>query len=144
MLVTLSLKEMSKCKQAATLRWQLARASGVVNQRRDNGRSDADLDLLGVKAAATSGLTIYLLMLRPRFIGVGGFCLRKRSHSKQTARFWYARYVQTSLMLQAMRRKRRLWKIQLNLIWVTAKAGLWIRTIYHHLRGFGLPLGRQI
>jgi hypothetical protein len=50
MLVTLSPKEMSKCNQAATLRWQLARASGVSNQRRDKGRSDADLDLLGVKA----------------------------------------------------------------------------------------------
>ena len=50
MLVKLSPKEMSKCNQAAALRWQLARASGVVNQRRDNGRSDADLDLLGVKA----------------------------------------------------------------------------------------------
>lgn len=50
MLVTLSPKEMSKCNQAATLRWQLARASGVSNQKRDTGRSDADLDLLGVKA----------------------------------------------------------------------------------------------
>jgi hypothetical protein len=50
MLIKLSPKEMSQCNQAATMRWQLARASGVKNQRRDQGRSDADLDLLGVKA----------------------------------------------------------------------------------------------
>ncbi len=50
MLVKLSPKEMSICEQAAALRWQLARASGVVNQRRDQGRTDADLDLLGIKA----------------------------------------------------------------------------------------------
>ena len=50
MLVQLSPKEMSQCKQAAAMRWQLARASGVVNQRKDKSRSDADLDLLGVKA----------------------------------------------------------------------------------------------
>ena len=36
-------------EQAATLRWQLARASGIDNQRRD-ARSDADIDLIGVKA----------------------------------------------------------------------------------------------
>jgi hypothetical protein len=41
---------MLECKQAATLRWQLARASGVVNQRRDGGRGDNDVDLLGIKA----------------------------------------------------------------------------------------------
>ena len=50
MLVKLSPKEMSMCEQAATLRWQLARASGVVNQRRDQGRTDGDIDLLGIKA----------------------------------------------------------------------------------------------
>lgn len=50
MLVKLSPKEMSVCEQAAAFRWQLARASGVGNQRRDQGRSDADLDLLGIKA----------------------------------------------------------------------------------------------
>ena len=50
MKVWLNKKEMLECSQAATLRWQLARASGVVNQRRDGGRTDADLDLLGVKA----------------------------------------------------------------------------------------------
>tara|TARA_R110002050_G_C8763553_1_gene499796 strand:- start:133 stop:645 length:513 start_codon:yes stop_codon:yes gene_type:complete len=50
MKVSLSPKEISICKQAATFRWQLARASGVVNQRRDQGRTDGDLDLLGIKA----------------------------------------------------------------------------------------------
>lgn len=50
MLVKLSEKEISNCKQAATLRWQLARASGVANQRRDKSRNDNDLDLLGIKA----------------------------------------------------------------------------------------------
>ena len=50
MKISLSPKEISICKQAATFRWQLARASGVVNQRRDQGRTDGDLDLLGIKA----------------------------------------------------------------------------------------------
>ena len=50
MKVRLSPKEISICKQAATFRWQLARASGVVNQRRDQGRNDNDLDLIGIKA----------------------------------------------------------------------------------------------
>lgn len=50
MLVKLSEKEISNCKQAATLRWQLARVSGVANQRRDKSRNDNDLDLLGIKA----------------------------------------------------------------------------------------------
>lgn len=48
--VWLTKKEMLDCHQAAALRWQLARASGVVNQRKDKGRSDGDLDLLGIKA----------------------------------------------------------------------------------------------
>ena len=47
--VRLTRSEMSEVKQAAALRWQLARASGVVNQRKDI-RSDADIDLLGLKA----------------------------------------------------------------------------------------------
>lgn len=41
---------MSICEQAATFRWQLARASNVANQRRDQGRTDSNLDFLGVKA----------------------------------------------------------------------------------------------
>tara|TARA_B100000497_G_scaffold4300_1_gene4435 strand:- start:890 stop:1402 length:513 start_codon:yes stop_codon:yes gene_type:complete len=47
--VRLTRSEMSEVKQAAALRWQLARASGVANQRKDI-RSDADIDLLGLKA----------------------------------------------------------------------------------------------
>ena len=50
MLVHLNSREIGRCKQAAALRWQLARASGVVNQKRDGGRTDGDLDLLGIKA----------------------------------------------------------------------------------------------
>ena len=50
MLVKLSPKEVSMCEQGATLRWQLARVSGVVNQRRDQGRTDDNIDFLGVKA----------------------------------------------------------------------------------------------
>jgi len=50
MRVRLSRQEMANCEQAAALRWQLARASGVTNQRKDKGRSDADLDLIGIKA----------------------------------------------------------------------------------------------
>jgi hypothetical protein len=37
--IRLTRSEISEAKQAASLRWQLARASGVNNQRRDN-RSD--------------------------------------------------------------------------------------------------------
>ena len=48
--VVLSPRELSDCEQAAAFRWQLARSSGVVNQRRDDERSDNDIDLLGIKA----------------------------------------------------------------------------------------------
>lgn len=50
MLVKLSEKEIADCRQAASLRWQLARASNIANQRKDQGRNDDDLDLLGIKA----------------------------------------------------------------------------------------------
>ena len=50
MIINLSPKEISMCKQAATMRWQMARLSGVKNQRRDSGRSDNDLDYLGLRA----------------------------------------------------------------------------------------------
>jgi hypothetical protein len=50
MIINLSPKEISMCKQAATMRWQMARLSGVQNQRRDSGRSDNDLDYLGLRA----------------------------------------------------------------------------------------------
>jgi len=48
-LVTLTKAEISQCKQAAALRWQLARASGVVNQRKDTDSSDDDVDYLGIR-----------------------------------------------------------------------------------------------
>ena len=50
MIIRLSAKEISMCRQAATMRWQLARLSGVKNQRRDSGRSDNDLDYLGLRS----------------------------------------------------------------------------------------------
>ena len=40
---------MLECKQAATLRWQLSRAMGVPNQRKDTNRNDNDVDQLGIK-----------------------------------------------------------------------------------------------
>ena len=49
-LVQLTKPELSQCKQASTLRWQLARASGVVNQRKDTDSSDDDIDYLGIRA----------------------------------------------------------------------------------------------
>ena len=47
MIVTLSRQELSIGRQAATARWQLARAAGVQNQRRDS-RTDSDIDLIGI------------------------------------------------------------------------------------------------
>jgi hypothetical protein len=46
--VKLSKKDMSEINQFASLRWQIARASGVVNQRKDIARSDDDVDRLGL------------------------------------------------------------------------------------------------
>jgi len=50
MLIEIPPKDLSKCRQAATGRWQLARMSGVKNQRKDTGRSDDDIDYLGVRS----------------------------------------------------------------------------------------------
>eukprot|EP00919_Chromeraceae_sp_WS-2016_P009199 GHVR01021644.1.p1 GENE.GHVR01021644.1~~GHVR01021644.1.p1 ORF type:complete len:172 (+),score=20.95 GHVR01021644.1:147-662(+) len=50
MLVQIPPRDLSKCRQAATGRWQLARMSGVGNQRKDGSRSDNDIDYLGVRA----------------------------------------------------------------------------------------------
>ena len=47
--VRLSPKEIAECEQAANFRGALARASGVVNQRKDSSRSDYDIDLTGIK-----------------------------------------------------------------------------------------------
>lgn len=47
--VRLSRQEMSEAKQGATMRWQMARASGIGNQKRASVGDD-DLDLLGIKA----------------------------------------------------------------------------------------------
>ena len=49
MRIKLTRQEMAAVDQAAALRWQLARASGVANQKRA-GESDDDLDKLGLKA----------------------------------------------------------------------------------------------
>ena len=47
--VRLSRQEMAEVQQAAALRWQLARASAVANQKRA-AAGDSDLDVLGLKA----------------------------------------------------------------------------------------------
>lgn len=47
--VRLNRQEMLECRQAATLRWQLSRAMGVPNQRKDGKRNDNDVDQLGIK-----------------------------------------------------------------------------------------------
>jgi hypothetical protein len=50
MKVRLKRSEVAIAEQAAALRWQLARASGVENKRIDQTRTDNDVDLLGIKA----------------------------------------------------------------------------------------------
>lgn len=69
MLVKLSPKEMSVCEQAANLRSQLARTSGVVNQRRDQGRTDKDIDFLGVRAE-TAVAKVFDIEYTPFQLGV--------------------------------------------------------------------------
>lgn len=49
MLVQLSKRDLWRCEKAASLRWQLSRAAGVVNQRKDQSRTDEDVDFLGIK-----------------------------------------------------------------------------------------------
>jgi hypothetical protein len=48
--VRLKKSELSECRQFASLRWQMARLSHVKNDRRDQGRTDNDIDELGIKA----------------------------------------------------------------------------------------------
>ena len=50
MKIRLKRSEIAIAQQAAALRWQLARASGVENKRIDQTRTDNDVDLLGIKA----------------------------------------------------------------------------------------------
>jgi hypothetical protein len=57
--VRLGRSDLAAAKQAAALRWQLARASGVQNQRKD-ARSDADIDLLGIKAEIAVAKALHL------------------------------------------------------------------------------------
>ena len=49
MIVRFTRQELSECEQAASFRWQLARASEVANQKKDKTRSDRSIDLLGIK-----------------------------------------------------------------------------------------------
>ena len=49
MKIRLTKQELSLARQAAALRWQLARAAAVSNQKRA-GESDGDLDYLGIRA----------------------------------------------------------------------------------------------
>lgn len=51
------------------MRTQMARASGVVNQRRDHGRSDFEIDYLGIRAELAVA-KLYNIPFDPRAIGV--------------------------------------------------------------------------
>jgi hypothetical protein len=48
--ILLSREEMATASQGASMRWQLARAAGVANQKHDESRDDAEIDTLGLKA----------------------------------------------------------------------------------------------
>ena len=69
MLVRINNEDLSKCRQAATGRWQLARMSGVSNQRRDSNRSDNDIDFLGVRAEYAVA-KVFQLGYEPTALGV--------------------------------------------------------------------------
>ena len=69
MIIKLSQREIALCKQAAAARWQLARASGVKNQRRDGGRNDSDVDYLGIRAELAVA-KLYQLDYSPSVIGI--------------------------------------------------------------------------
>lgn len=68
-LVKLSREELNDCSQAAALRWQLARLSGVKNQRKDDLREDQDVDLLGIKAEVAVAKA-YNLNFNPYALGI--------------------------------------------------------------------------
>lgn len=68
LLIKLTKSDMSLCRQASSLRWQLARASGIVNQRRDD-RSDQDIDYLGIRAEAAVSKA-YNVPYHPTSLGV--------------------------------------------------------------------------
>ena len=50
LLLRLSDKDMAKATQAGAFRSQLARASGVGNQKIDLNRSDSEIDIDGIKS----------------------------------------------------------------------------------------------
>jgi len=68
-LVKLSREELYDCDQASSLRWQMARLSGVTNQRRDDLRDDRDVDLLGIKAEMAVAKA-YNLNFNPYALGI--------------------------------------------------------------------------
>lgn len=69
MIVKLTERELALCKQAATARWQLARASGVVNQRKDSNRDDFTIDYLGIRAEQAVA-KVFRLDYTPSVIGI--------------------------------------------------------------------------
>ena len=69
MIVKLTDRELALCKQAAAARWQLARASGVVNQRKDGNRDDFTIDYLGVRAEQAVA-KVFRLDYTPSVIGI--------------------------------------------------------------------------
>lgn len=48
--VWLDSAEMVECERAAKNRWQYARSSGIGNQRKDQSRSDNDVDWVGIRS----------------------------------------------------------------------------------------------
>lgn len=68
LIIQLTKSELAACKQAAALRWQLARMSGVVNQRRDS-RSDDAIDYLGIRAEQALAKA-YKLPYSPSALGI--------------------------------------------------------------------------
>jgi len=68
LLIKLTRPEISLCKQAASMRWQLSRVAGVFNQRKDK-RSDEEIDYLGIRAEAAVAKA-YGLEHHPTMIGI--------------------------------------------------------------------------
>jgi len=73
MKIKLKKSELSKLNQYASLRWQLCRVSGVFNQRKDNSRSDDDVDKLGLKGEFVVS-KLFNINFNPSLIGIDDGC----------------------------------------------------------------------
>ena len=157
MLVSLTPKEVAQCNQAAAMRWQLARASGVVNQRRDKGRSDADLDLLGVKAelavskvfdldhihaaGVDDGRDVWLddisIDVKATFYPTGRLLFKKREAFKADCSILVCQQAPDRMHVVGYIPKTHFWIRLTKLTLATAKVGRWIRKIYCRLKNCG-------